>query len=125
MSKVRIWIDGTEIKSPAKDDFRITAYLVTDMIRNAAGDMNGQIINKKTKLFFAYKSIMGYELRTIFNILQGDTLFHTVQYIDDGITYTKVMYVGDMDKTLQRTGAGSGNSSTWVWKNVSFNLIER
>ena len=125
MSKVSIWIDGTEIKSPAKDNFRITTYLVTDMTRNAAGNMNGQLINKKTKLFFTYKTIMGHELYRIFNVLQGDTLFHTVTYIDDGVAYTKTMYVGDMDKTLQRTGAGSGDESTWVWKNVTFNLIER
>lgn len=125
MSKVRITIDGVEIKSPTQADFKVSNYLVTDMKRNAAGKMNGQIIAKKVKLFFTYPAITGAELRKIFNILQGDVLFHTVTYVLDGLTYAKEMYVGDMTQVLQRTGAGSGNWSTWIWKDVTFNLIER
>lgn len=125
MAKVAISIDGIPIKPPTQDDFKISTYLVTDMIRNAAGTMNGQILAKKTKLFFKYPAIVGYELKKIYDILQGSVLFHTVEYVDDGVRYTKIMYVGEMPKTLARTGRGSGDSSTWVWKDVAFNLIER
>ena len=125
MAKVRIIIDGVEIKPPVQSDFKISTYLVTDMKRNAAGNMHGQILSKKTKLFFQYPAIAGYELKKIYDILQGDTLFHTVQYVDDGVWHTKVMYVGEMPKTLSRTGSGSGSNSTWIWKDVNFNLIER
>lgn len=124
-SRVQISIDGVYIKPPVQDDFKISTYLVTDMKRNASGTMNGQIIAVKTKLFFKYPAITGAELRKIYTILQAAPLFHTVTYVDDGVSYTKQMYVGEMPKTLQRTGAGSGNMSTWIWKDVEFNLIER
>ena len=124
-SRVQITIDGVRIKPPVQADFKISTYLVTDMKRNASGTMNGQIIAKKTKLFFKYPAITGAELRKIYNILQGDTLFHTVTYVDDGVTYTKQMYVGEMPKTLVMTGRGVGDMSTWIWKDVDFNLIER
>lgn len=124
-SRVQISIDGVNIKPPVQADFKISTYLVTDMKRNAAGLMNGQIIAVKTKLFFKYPAITGAELRKIYAILQGAPLFHTVTYTDDGVTYTKSMYVGEMPKVLQRTGPGTGNTSTWIWKDVEFNLIER
>lgn len=124
-SRVQITIDGVRIKPPVQDDFKISTYLVTDMKRNASGTMNGQILARKTKLFFKYPAITGAELRRIYTVLQSDNLFHTVTYVDDGVTYTKSMYVGEMPKTLARTGAGSGNMSTWIWKDVEFNLIER
>ena len=95
------------------------------MKRNAYGKMNGQISARKNKLFFKYQDNNGAELRRIYTVLQSDNLFHTVKYVDDGVTYTKSMYVGEMPKTLARTGAGSGNMSTWIWKDVEFNLIER
>ena len=125
MSTVRIMIDGVEIKPPTQKDFKISTYLVTDMKRNAAGTMNGQILSVKTKLFFQYPAIAGHELKKIYDILQRAPLFHTVQYIDDGVWHTKTMYVGEMPKTLSRTGRGSGDASTWIWKDVNFNLIER
>lgn len=126
MAKVRVTIDGVEIKPPTQADFKISTYLVTDMKRNAAGTMNGQILGIKTKLFFTYPAIIGAELEKIYSILQNpNRLFHTVTYVDDGVTKTKVMYVGEMPKTLHRTGRGSGARSTWIWKDVSFNLIER
>lgn len=124
-SRVQIWIDGVEIKAPLQADFKVSTYLVTDMIRNAAATMNGQILSVKTKLFFQYPAISGAELRKIYRILQNPPLFHTVQYVLDGLIYSKVMYVGEMPQTLSRTGAGSGDQSTWIWKDVNFNLIER
>lgn len=125
MSRVNIYIDGVAIKPPLQADFKESTYLVTDMIRNAAGNMNGQILGVKHKLFFQYPSIIGRDLKIIYSILQSTPLFHRVWYTLDGESYTRYMYVGEMPKTLQRTGRGSGDESTWVWKDVNFNLIER
>lgn len=125
MSRVHIHIDGVAIKPPLQADFKESTYLVTDMIRNAAGTMNGQILAVKHKLFFQYPTIMGRDLKVIYDILQSAPLFHRVWYTLDGIAYTRYMYVGEMPRTLMRTGAGSGNQSNWIWKDVNFNLIER
>lgn len=125
MSRVHIYIDGTPIKPPLQADFKESTYLVTDMIRNAAGNMNGQILGVKHKLFFKYPSISGHDLKIIYDILQSTPLFHRVWYTLDGISTTRYMYVGEMPRTLVRTGRGSGDASTWVWKDVDFNLIER
>lgn len=125
MSRVNISIDGVAIKPPLQADFKESTYLVTDMIRNAAGNMNGQILGVKHKLFFQYPSISGHELKIIYDILQAAPLFHRVWYTLDGVSATRYMYVGEMPRTLVRTGRGSGSASTWVWKDVNFNLIER
>lgn len=125
MSRVNISIDGVAIKPPLQADFKESTYLVTDMIRNAAGNMNGQILGVKHKLFFQYPSISGHELKIIYDILQAAPLFHRVWYTLDGVSTTRYMYVGEMPRTLVRTGRGSGSASTWVWKDVNFNLIER
>ena len=103
----------------------MSTYLVTDMSRNARGTMNGQILSVKHKLFFQYPSIIGRDLKVIYDILQSAPLFHRVWFVLDGLGYQYYMYVGEMPQTLVRTGAGSGNQSTWVWKDVNFNLIER
>ena len=125
MSRVNIYIDGVRIKPPLQADFQESTYLVTDMIRNARGTMNGQILSVKHKLFFKYPTISGYELKIIYDILQDVPLFHRVWYTLDGNEYTRYMYVGEMPRTLLRTGAGTGSNSTWIWKDVNFNLIER
>ena len=125
MSRVNIMIDGVSIKPPLQADFKESTYLVTDMIRNAAGTMNGQILAVKHKLFFQYPDIVGKDLKVIYDILQAAPLFHHVWYTLDGIAHSRYMYVGEMPRTLQRTGPGIGDTSTWVWKDVNFNLIER
>lgn len=125
MSRVNIKIDGVTIKPPLQADFKLSTYLVTDMARNAKGNMNGQILSIKHKLFFQYPSIIGRDLKVIYDILQAAPLFHSVWFTLNGLSYTYYMYVGEMPQTLQRTGTGSGASSTWVWKDVNFNLIER
>ena len=125
LPRVRIWLDGVEIKAPLQADFQVSNYLVTDMIRNAAATMNGQILSRKIKLFFKYPAISGAELYKIYSILQNPPLFHNVTFILDGIRYERTMYVGEMPQTLSRTGAGIGSQSTWIWKDVNFNLIER
>ena len=125
MSRVNIYIDGVRIKPPLQADFKLSTYLVTDMIRNARGNMNGQILSVKHKLFFQYPSIIGRDLKIIYDILQTTPLFHRVWFTLDGTSHQYYMYVGEMPQTLVRTGAGSGSASTWVWKDVNFNLIER
>jgi len=125
MSRVNIYIDGVAIKPPLQSDFKESTYLVTDMVRNAAGTMNGQILSIKHKLFFQYPTISGADLKVIYDILQSAPLFHQVWYTLDGVAHTRYMYVGEMPRTLCRTGRGSESGSTWIWKDVNFNLIER
>ena len=125
MSRVNIYIDNIPIKPPLQSDFKESTYLVTDMSRSADGNMHGQILSVKHKLFFQYPTISGKDLKIIYDILQSAPLFHRVWYTLDGIAVTRYMYVGEMPRTLMRTGAGSGDASTWVWKDVNFNLIER
>ena len=125
MSRVNIYIDGVKIKPPLQADFKESTYLVTDMIRSANGNMHGQILSVKHKLFFQYPAISGAELKIIYDILQAAPLFHSVWYTLDGISVTRSMYVGEMPRTLVRTGKGSGDASTWIWKDVNFNLIEK
>ena len=125
MSRVNIFIDGVRIKPPLQADFKESTYLVTDMSRNANGTMNGQILSVKHKLFFQYPAISGAELKVIYDILQAAPLFHRVWYTLDGVGVTRYMYVGEMPRTLVRTGRGVGANSTWIWKDVNFNLIER
>ena len=125
MGRVNIYIDGVKIKSPDQSTFKESTYLVTDMSRSAAGNMYGQILSVKHKLFFQYPAISGAELKVIYDILSNPPLFHHVWYTLDGVAFSRYMYVGEMPKTLHRTGRGSGAESTWIWKDVNFNLIER
>jgi hypothetical protein len=68
MDRVNIYIDGVRIKPPLQADFKESTYLVTDMIRNAKGTMNGQILAVKHKLFFKYPTISGKDLKVIYDI---------------------------------------------------------
>lgn len=122
---VAVTISGVAIKSPSS--FKVSRYLVTDMTRNAAGLMHGQIIAKKRKIFLTYDAITGADLQVIFNVLfdNATTLFHTVTFLEDGTTRSYKMYVGEMSKALHRKAAGTGLNSGWIWKDVKFDLIEQ
>ena len=111
-------IDGATIKRPSA--FKIERYLVTDLERLANADMAGDIIAKKRKFYFTYEAISASDLTTIFNkIWESNSLFHTLTYVENNVTKTATVYVGSMPTELARTGG------EWVWKNVTFNLIEK
>ena len=111
-------INGTLIKRPS--NFKIERYNVTNLQRLANADMSGDLIAKKRKFYFTYDAISAKDLNTILDtIWETESLFFTLSYIENNIEKTAIVYSGSIPSDLYRTG------DNWVWKNVTFNLIEK
>lgn len=111
-------INGTAFKRP--DSFKIERYNLTDLQRIASGDMCGDLIAQKLKFYFTYDAITSDELETILNLIWNVTdLFFTLSYVENNVSKTAQVYVGSIPTELVRTGA------KWVWKGVTFSLIEQ
>lgn len=111
-------INGTVIKRPT--EFKIERYNVTNLTRIANGDMHGDLIAKKRKFYFTYSAISSDALNVILNaIWDAPGLFFTLTYTENNIEKTAKVYVGSIPTSLHHTG------SLWVWKDVSFDLIEQ
>ena len=120
MSYGNFTVRGRAIKNPST--FKIERYNVTNMVRLANADMVGDLIAKKTKLYFTYEAITAAELDNILEaIWETNDIFYPVTYIENGVRKTKTVYAGSIPSELYHAGKGSN----WVWKNVSFNLIEK
>ena len=112
-------INGIAIKNPSS--FKIERYNVTNMERIANGDMVGDLVSKKIKLFFTYEAITAGELDNILDaIWEHNELFFPVAYTYNGKQKTIRAYVGSIPSELH-----SAKSKEWVWKNVTFNLIQQ
>lgn len=112
-------INGRVIKNPS--DFKIERYNVTNMERLANAEMVGDLIAKKIKLYFTYEAITAGDLDNILDaIWETNTLFFPVKYMYQGEQRTATCYVGSIPSDLH-----SAKSKEWVWKNVTFNLIEK
>lgn len=113
-------INGVAVKNPSA--FKKERYMVTTMERLANAKMVGDLIAKKRKFYFTYEAITGGELDTILEaIWDTDELFFTLSYPENGVQKSAEVYVGSIPADLHR----AGKTSNWVWKNVTFNLIER
>ncbi len=113
-------IDGTAIKNPSS--FKIERYDITTMNRLANGKMVGDLIAKKHKFYFTYDAISGVDLDTILSLVwTTNNIFYTLSYIENGVPKTAQVYVGSIPSDLHR----AGRTTNWVWKNVTFNLIEQ
>ena len=113
-------INGVAVKNPST--FKKERYMVTTMERLANASMVGDLIAKKRKFYFTYEAITGDELDTILEaIWDSDDLFFTLSYPENGKQKTAEVYVGSIPAELHR----AGKTSNWVWKNVTFNLIEQ
>lgn len=113
-------VNGVGIKNPST--FKIERYNVTDMQRLADASMAGDLIAKKLKFYFTYDAISAADFDDILTaIWSSDSLFFTLSYPENGVTKSATVYTGSIPSELHRAGVGSN----WVWKNVSFNLIER
>lgn len=111
-------IDDVEIKRP--DTFRIERFNLTDLQRVASGTMKGDLIAKKRKFYFTYNSITSDELDKILDaIWETNSIFYTLTYVENNVMKTARVYVGSIPTDYHRSGA------KWVWKNVTFNLIEQ
>ena len=113
-------VNGRAIKNPSA--FKIERYNVTNMERLADARMVGDLIAKKRKFYFTYDAISGYDLDNILEaIWETNTLFFPLTYVENGVTKTATVYVGSIPTDLHKAGL----TTNWVWKNVTFNLIEQ
>ena len=112
-------LNGRGIKNPS--DFKIERYNVTNLERLADATMVGDLIAKKRKFYFTYDAIKGGDLDNILEaIWETDKLFFPLKYKENGKSKSATVYVGSIPTELH-----SAKSKDWVWKNVTFNLIER
>ena len=113
-------VNGVAIKNPST--FKIERYNVTTMERLADARMVGDLVAKKLKFYFTYEALTGEDLDVILSaIWDAPGLFFPLEYVENGVTKTATVYVGSIPTELHR----AGKSANWVWKNVTFNLIEQ
>lgn len=111
--------NGVPVKSPSK--FKIDRYNITDFTRLTNGDAVGDLIAKKHKFYFTYNVITSREMDTILNAIWNDApLFFTLTYVERGTTQSYTVYSGAIPTQLHR-----GDSDEWIWRDVSFDLIEK
>ena len=113
-------INNIAVKNPTS--FKIERYNVTTLERLANAEMAGDLIAKKLKFYFTYDAITGEELDTILEaIWDSDDLFFPLNYRYNGQDKTAMVYSGSIPSELHR----AGRTSNWVWKGVTFNLIQK
>lgn len=112
-------VNGVTIKNPST--FKIERYNVTTMERLTNADMVGDLVAKKLKFYFTYEAITAQDFDTILSaIWDNDDLFFPLVYEDRGVEKSASVYVGSIPAELQYM-----SKANTVWKNVTFNLIER
>lgn len=112
-------VNGIAIKNPST--FKIERYNVTTMSRLSNADMVGDLVAKKLKFYFTYEAISASDFNIILQaIWDSDKLFFPLEYMDMGVQKRAMVYVGSIPSDLHYM-----SSKNIVWKNVTFNLIER
>lgn len=113
-------INGVAIKNPTT--FKIERFNVTNLERLADASMAGDLIAKKLKFYFTYEALSGEDLDVILEaVWNTNSLFVPLDYVYNGEAKTATVYVGAIPSELHK----AGRTTNWVWKNVSFDLIER
>lgn len=116
---MNIKINGVRIKQPKNPKY--STYNLTKAGRVASGKMMMDLVAKKQKLFFEYEILGGADLQQILNLIDGENMFFLVEFDDFDGPKSFTGYVGEIDRTIQRSNTNSG----WYWTNVGFNLIEQ
>ena len=112
-------VNGRAIKNPSA--FKIERYNVTNMERLANAKMVGDLIAQKLKFYFTYEAITASDLDNILEaIWESKKIFFPLKYVENGKSKSATVYVGSIPTELH-----SAKSKEWVWKNVTFNLIEQ
>lgn len=111
-------VNGITIKRPST--FKVERYNVTNMERLSNADMVGDLIAKKLKFYFTYDAISAEDFDVILDAIWGASLFFPFQYEDRGEIKRASVYVGSIPSELHYM-----SKKNTVWKNVTFNLIER
>ena len=97
-------------------------FNVTNMTRLASAKMTGTLIAKKHKFYFTYEAIGARELDYILDaIWEAPGLFYPLVFDYQGVQMSKTVYSGSIPTELHR----AGTNTEWVWKNVTFDLIEQ
>ena len=113
-------VNGKAIKNPSS--FKIERFNITNMERLADASMAGDLIAKKRKFYFTYDAISGEDLDKILEaIWDSNALFFDLTYPENGVKKTAKVYVGSIPTELHK----AGKTTNWVWKNVTFDLIEQ
>lgn len=116
-------IGSTVIKNPNK--FSVEHYMITDSTRLANGDMTMDFIALKRKFEFTYSSLESKEAAIIKKALWTDiavtrNCFVVLTIPTETGTEEITVYPGAIPLPLHRA-----DSLNWVWKDVTFSLIER
>jgi len=114
-------INGVKIKEPPPGGFSISHYNLTKSGRVSSGKMTMELVAKKRKFFFKYPVISAVDKNLIMSLIDGTDMFFTLEYIEDGVQKSAVVYVGE----IKREGFRAGGLSGWYWKNFEFDLIEQ
>jgi predicted N-acyltransferase len=83
-------------------------------------------VANKRKFNFSYAAITSTDLNVILEELWSDlatshNCFHTLTYLNElNVTVSVTVYAGAIPTKLHRA-----DGKEWVWKDVSFSLIER
>ena len=112
-----ITLAGNIIKLPT--EFKIGSFTLSKAGRTADGKMHIDRIDEKRKFYFSYDALRGDDLDTIKDIITGSTMFFTLTYKDNDNAESATVYAGAIEKTQFRT------DGLWVWKDVTFDLIEQ
>jgi len=112
-----ITIGGITVKLPT--NFSIEKYHLTKAGRVATGDMTLEYIASKRKFNFEYDAISGKDLNTILNVIDTATMFFTLTYKENDVNKSATVYAGAIPAEQFRT------DGYWVWKDVTFSLIEQ
>jgi len=124
MGNSKFSINSRNIKNPS--GFSIERYTLTESTRIANGDMVMDFVANKRKFQFTYAAITSTDLNVIIEELWSDLVtshncFHTLVYTDElNVSKSVTVYAGAIPTTLHRA-----DGKEWVWKDVSFSLIER
>lgn len=110
-------VNSVAIKNPTT--FKIERYNITNLSRLANAQMVGDLIAQKQKFYFTYEVLTAKDLDIILGAIWSSSIFFPLTYLENGVSKTKSVYVGSIPTELHRA---SGN---WVWKNVTFDLIEQ
>ena len=103
----RYTLNGVEIKRPTS--FKIERYKVTNATRLANSDMTADV-----------DAITASELNKILDaVWENMDYFFPFTYVENGVTKHATVYPGKIPSELHRP---EGN---WVWKGVTFQLIEQ
>lgn len=82
--------------------------------------MSMELIAQKRKFYLTWSAIDAKDVQTILDLIwHSRKVFFTFTYVEDNVTKSATVYAGSIPKELHRSG------DVWVWKDFSFNLIER